>query len=140
MWCILLKHSSTTNAFLGGGYTIAEEILVSSFAASVQRNQFGTTRKQILLHGTIKSAILDVSASFRKHLRRDPTLEASGQTSLLLQIQLREYKTLEPTTKHQISITAKLILHIYRRTNTHLNTAIGQLVAGAFFFGILPCE
>ena len=37
-----------------------------------------------ILHGTIKSSISDVSASFRTHLRRDPTLEYSGQTSLLL--------------------------------------------------------
>ena len=115
-------------------------ILVSSFTASVQRNQFDTTRKQIILHGNVKSAILDVSASFQTQLWSDQTLEASGQTSLLLQRQLRGYKTLDPTTKHQKYIPAKIVLHIYRRTNTHLNTAIGQLIAGAFFFGIRSRE
>ena len=113
---------------------------MSSFAASVRRNLFGTTRKQILLLGTVKSVILDVSAPFWTHLWSDLTLESSGQTSLLLQRQLRGYKTLDPTTKHQKATPAKLPPHIYKRTNTHLNTAIGQLIAGTFFFGMRPCK
>ena len=43
---------------------------------------------------------------------------------------------LEPATKHQKAIPAKLALHIYNRTNTHLNTAIGPLIADTFFFGM----
>ena len=42
--------------------------------------------------------------------------------------------------KQQKSLPAKLVLHIYKRTNTHLNTAIGQLIAGAFFFGMKSCK
>ena len=34
----------------------------------------------------------------------------------------------------------KLALHIYKRTDMHLNTAIGQLTAGAFFFRMRSCE
>ena len=113
---------------------------MSSFAASVRRNQFGKTRKHILLHGAVKSAISDVSASFRTHLQSDPALDSSGQKSLILQQQLRGYKTLDPPTKHQKGIPAKLFLHINKRTDTHLNTAIGQLITGAFFFGIRSCE
>ena len=56
-WCTLLKH-------LGSIPQYQRTIIVSSFAASVQRNRFGTTRKQKILHGTVKSAISDVSASF----------------------------------------------------------------------------
>ena len=76
----------------------------------------------------------------RTHCRSDPTLESSGQTSLLLQQQLSGHKTLDPTTKHQKDTPAKLVLHIYKLTNTNLNTAIGQLTAGAFFFGMRPCK
>ena len=113
---------------------------MSPFAASVQRFQFGTIRKHILLHGTVKPAISYVSASFWTHLRSDPTLESSGQTSLLLRRQLRGYKTLDPTRKPHKSIPSKLVLHIYKRKKTHLNTAIIQLIAGAFFFGMRSCE
>ena len=59
-------------------------ILVSSFSTSVQQNKSDATRKKILLHGTVKYAILDVSASFQAHLRRDPTQDSSGKISLLL--------------------------------------------------------
>ena len=53
MWCTFLKNTGITDKFLGGDPTRAEEILVSSFAASVQQNQFGTTRKRILQKGDI---------------------------------------------------------------------------------------
>ena len=84
MWCTLLKHSVITDELLGGIPQEQRTILVSSFTASVWRNQFGTTRKQIILHGTVKSSILNVSASFWMYLWSDLNLEASGQTSLLL--------------------------------------------------------
>ena len=104
------------------------------------KTSFAQLGKKILLHRTFKSAISDVSVSFRTDLWSDPTLESSGQTSLLLQRQLRGYKTLDPTTKHQKPLPAKLVFHIYKRTNTHLNTAIGQLITVAFFFGMRSCE
>ena len=62
----------------------------------MQRNQFGTTKKQTLLHVTDKSDISDVSASYRTHLLSDPTLDSSGQIYLILQRQLRGYKSLDP--------------------------------------------
>ena len=124
---------------MGGIPQDQKKILVSSFAASVQRNQFGTNRKQILLHRTVKSNILDVSESFWMHLWSDPNLEYSGQTSLLLQRQIRGYKTLDQTTKHPKAIPQNLVLHIYKRTNTHMNTSIDQMIAGAFFFSMRYC-
>ena len=45
-----------------------------------------------------------------------------------------------PTTKHKKAIPEKLILHIHKKTNTYLKTAIGQLIAGAFFFGMRSCK
>ena len=47
---------------------------------------------------------------------------------------------LDPPTKHKKDISAKLVLHIYKRTDTQLNTAIGQLIVGAIFFGMRSCE
>ena len=42
--------------------------------------------------------------------------------------------------KHQKDIQAKLSLHIYKYTNTHMNTAIDQLIAGSFLFDIWSCK
>ena len=53
-WGTLLKHTRIVHEFMGGGPTRAEETLVSSFAASVRQNQFGTTRKGILQKGDIR--------------------------------------------------------------------------------------
>ena len=59
-------------------------ILVLSFAALVQRNQFGATIQSKILHVTVKDAVSDVSTSFRIHLCGNPTLEASGQISFII--------------------------------------------------------
>ena len=68
-----------------------------------------------------KYSISDVYMSFWTHLRINLTIEFSGQTSLILQRQLRGLKMLEPTTKNQKYIPEKLVLHIYKPKNTHLN-------------------
>ena len=47
---------------------------------------------------------------------------------------------MDQTNKYQKAIPEKLFLNIYKRTNTHLNTAIFQLIAGAFFFSMWSCE
>ena len=47
---------------------------------------------------------------------------------------------IDSPTKHQKAIPENLVLHIYKWTDTHLNTAIGQLIAGAFYFGMWSCE
>ena len=53
MWCTFLKHTGIADVLLGGDPTRAEETLMSLFSASVQQNQFGTTRKLILQKGDI---------------------------------------------------------------------------------------
>ena len=63
------------------------------------------------------------------HLRGEPNLDASGQKSICLKRQLRGYKYVEPPTKHQKAIPAKLVLHIYKKKYSHLSTAITQLIA-----------
>ena len=113
---------------------------MSSFSASVWIHDFDTIKKQTLLHGTVKSTISDVSTLFCMHPQIDLTLESSGHKPLILHRELRGYKYLYSPTKHQKYIPAKLVLCIYKHTNTHINTAIGQLIAGAFFFNIQSCE
>ena len=84
-WCTFLKYLGIVDELLEVIPQEQRTFCVSSFSTSVQRNQICTTRKQILLHRNVKSAISDVSASFRTHLLSDLTLESSGQKSLLLQ-------------------------------------------------------
>ena len=136
-------HSSHVQAshtnYWRGFYKNLKTIL-SSLTASVQRNQFGTTRKQILLNTTVKSAISDVYLSFLTRIWSDSTLDSLGKTFLILQWQLRGYESLDPPMKHEIYIPAKPELYIYNKTNTHVNIEIGKLLTGAFFFGIRSSE
>ena len=44
-WCTFIKHSGIGDEFLGGIPKYQRTILLSSFAASVRRNQIGTTRE-----------------------------------------------------------------------------------------------
>ena len=73
--------------------------MLSLFAALVQRNQFGTTQRYKLLHGTFKAAVSDVSEHFHMHLRGGLNLYTSGQKYLSLQWQLWGYKLVYPPHK-----------------------------------------
>ena len=129
-------HRKMLDRILKGEKTI----MVSSFSSLVQRNQFGATRKPKLLYGTIKSAVLGISMSFWTHLWDNPTLDASGESSLSLQWYIWGYKAMDPPTKHQKDIPVKVVLHIYRKQYSHLSTAIRQMIAWDFFFGMQSCE
>ena len=92
-WCKFQTHTGITRQFLDGIPQWEKTILVSSFTSSVQRNQFDATSKPKLLNGTVKSAISDISTSFRTYLRGDPNLDVSGQRYLSLQWNIRGCKS-----------------------------------------------
>ena len=113
---------------------------MSSFVESVRRNQFSATRKHKILHRTVKAAVLDISTSFRAHLWGNPTLVASGQSSISLQQQLQGYKSMEHPVNHQKVIPSKMVFRICKKQYSRLSIAIGQMIGGAFFFGMQACE
>ena len=75
--CTLLTHTGIKNKLLDGIPQGDKKIMVSSFAASVQRKQFGTTKISKLLHINFKAAVADVSAPFQAYLWVYLTLDAS---------------------------------------------------------------
>ena len=62
--CTLLLHTGIKNKLLEEIPQGDKTTLGSSFVASVQRNQFDTTNKSKLLHGTFKATVFDVYAPF----------------------------------------------------------------------------
>ena len=78
-WCTFLTQIVVEENFLGGIQYRDKTTLVSSFKASVWRNQFDAKKKDKLFHSTVKAALSDVSVSFRTALRSNSTLDASGQ-------------------------------------------------------------
>ena len=73
-----------------------------------------------------------LNPSGRTFGKPDPRVFSSNIITLTETI--KELKTLDPTMKHQQSIPEKLVLHIYRQTNTHLKTSTEELIAGTSFF------
>ena len=106
----------------------------------MQRNQFGTTKAVKILHGTVKSAILDVSASFSTSLWFNLALDTLGHPCPILQKYQWIYKTVDPLNKRQKDLPSKMMYHIYMIHNSHIITSLFQLVTGAFLFGMGFCE
>ena len=79
------------------GYKIT---LVSSFAALARRNQFVITKKDKLLHLTVKDSISDISASLEMDIWGDLTLDALVQKSIISQRKIQGYKSVEPPQKN----------------------------------------
>ena len=113
--------------------------LLSAFASSCRRNEYGKTRRKTLTGGTVKATVSHVRASFRTTFRTDPALDRSGNPSLFLDRQLRGYCDADPSKKQQkalpVSVFEKLLLNNF----TPLDTAMGELACGAFFFGMRSC-
>ena len=81
-WCKFLTHTGIKKKLLDGIPKGDKTILVLSFTAPVQRNQFGEKNKSKLLYGTVKAAVSDVSMSFRAHLQGNLNLETPGKNPL----------------------------------------------------------
>ena len=95
-WCTLFTHGDVEEKFLDGLQHKAKTTLVSSFVESAHRNQFGTKKKSKILHKTVKASISYISESFQKDLSSDLNLGKTGQRYLILQRQLRGYKSMVP--------------------------------------------
>ena len=88
-WGRFLSECGINDRFLDE-FTIEQRIaLLSAYAASVRRNEFGKQNKQCLAGSIVAASIKHVCATFRSNLRRDPFLERTGEKSLLLQRQIR---------------------------------------------------
>ena len=96
--------------------------------------------KSKLLHGTFKASVLDISAFLWAALQSNLTLYASGQKSLILQLQLLGYKSVETPNTHQKIILSNVVIKIYRKKHSHLRMAIGHLIPGDVFFGMISCD
>ena len=114
--------------------------ILSAFATSVRRNEYGKTNKTQLCKGTVSSTISHVCTTFRTNLRNDPSLEESGIKSIFLQRQMKGYKDGDPGIKHQKALPLLVFRTMKRDKLLKINVAIAQLCEGAFFFAMRSCE
>ena len=74
--------------------------ILSTFAASVRRNEHGKTGLSTLSGKTVRSTLHNVCPKFRTNLRRSPNLENDDRPSLLLKRQIDGYISHDPAPKH----------------------------------------
>lgn len=139
-WCRFLSDCGIDDRFLDK-FSIEQRLaLLSAYAASVRRNEFGKQNKRYLAGSTVEASIKHICSTFRSNLRRDPFLERRGEKSLLLQRQIKGYKYNDKAPSHQKCLPLGVFKTLYSNTESEASTAVGQLTTGALFFGMRFCE
>ena len=114
--------------------------LLSAFAGSCRRNNYGKTSKAVLTGGIVKSTITNVRSAFRSNFRADPALDTDGKPSLFLTRQMSGYVDSDKSARQQKSLPLSVFRKLYENNFTPMDEAMGQLACGAFFFGMRSCE
>ena len=114
-------------------------LLLSTFAESVRRNEFGTRTLTCLRASTVSSAVSDIRTAFRSNFRDDPGIE-SGKMAIILKRQLDGYKNEDPSPNHQKALPVRIFNYLLNNFSTKTEEAIGQMMTTAFFFAMRSCE
>jgi hypothetical protein len=72
--------------------------------------------------------------------RPDPRLDRDGKLTLLLQRQLRGYRSSDPSPKPQPALTATILRRFYEMALSTFDKTLCELFIGAFFFAMRSCE
>ena len=127
--------------FLLKKFTTTERIsMLSAFAGAIRRNEFGTRNKKCLAGCTVQATLGNVCASFRTHLRPDPSLDDSGARAMILTRQIQGYITDDPAPKHERCLPLSVYRRIHSTDVCLLTEALGQLIIISLFFGMRSCE
>ena len=97
-------------------------------------------RHEVLVEGTVRSAISHVVQAFRTAGRQNPTKDEDNKLSILLSCQYRAYKNDDPKQKQQKALPFSVLDELAKRKVTDLDTALAQLTIGAAFFACHSCE
>jgi hypothetical protein len=117
--------------------------LLGAFAQAVRIKTFSKSSKKYdeLVATTCSTAIGYVCQAFVATGRPNPSLDANGKTSFLLQRQYKGYRNNDPSCKHQKAIPVSLIQQMIQRAVTDPGLiAFHQLTIFAFFFAMRSCE
>jgi hypothetical protein len=89
---------------------------------------------------SVRAALDNVSQAFKLANRPDPRLDGDGKLALILQRQLRGYRSTDPPEKRQIAISGSVLREFYRLSLSEMDKARCELFIGAFFFAMRSCE
>ena len=139
-WTGFLERSGIQDEYLDHFSEGEGLILLSAFASSIRDNENGKTNKARLYGTTVQAAVSNVCSAFRANARWNPISEPGGEPSILIKRQIRGYIKDDPVQKHQKCLPMGVFKKLYSNDATPLSTVIGELAAGALFFGMRSYE
>ena len=107
---------------------------------AMREGRFSRPSDGTLAEGTVKSAVSNVSLSFRDNGRSNPTKDDDGDLGRVLSRLFRAFRNKDPNPKQQKALPAQVLIMMYKRKETETERAVGQLGIGAFFWAMRSCE
>jgi hypothetical protein len=117
-----------------------QTILLSAFAQAVRERRFTQIPGNALVGQTVKTAVDNVSQTFRDHNKSDPRQDRDGLTSRILQQQFKGYKNEDPNPKQEKALPLSILRYLANQASTPLEEALVTLLIGAIFFCMRSCE
>ena len=104
-WTDYSNKNGINDPWLQSCSTIQKNLIMSGFANSIRKNEFGKHKKKTQLMGkSVEATINNVSTTFREHSLRNPTLDDDGAKSIIISRQMKGYKNTDPAPKNQIAL------------------------------------
>mmetsp|Transcript_4792 Transcript_4792/g.6205 ORF Transcript_4792/g.6205 Transcript_4792/m.6205 type:complete len:400 (+) Transcript_4792:13-1212(+) len=129
-----------TTPFLDNFSKRQRTIILSAFGQAVRDRHFTRGNGKPLASATVKTAVDNISQTFRDYDRFDPRHDHEGNLSRILQQQFKGYKEKDPKQKHQKAIPLKLLRFAHESSKTPFVQSLSMLLIGAIFFCMRSCE
>ena len=129
-----------SNEFLDGHEHSRKAGILSAFCKSVRQNENGKRKLDKLAGYTVKATLANECLVIRANFWVNPALDDKGAFDISLKQQLHNYKQVDPPSSNQHALPTLVFKHTWRNKTTQRNIALSELITGALFFGMRPCE
>jgi hypothetical protein len=114
--------------------------ILGAFATAIRSNHFNPGKRDPIKSDHCKSAINFMAQAYRMAGHEDPTLNANGKPSFILQRQFRHFSNTDKPPTQQAAVTGSILRKFHQLTTTNLEKTMCDLFIGAFFFAMRSCE
>jgi hypothetical protein len=150
-WSYFCDDVGVVDPLLHDLSTDEQELVLRAFHVCLRVSEFTKTgfvsgiRKKPMVVSTLRGATSALAAAFRDHIKSSP-LHLEDRVRMLPSIRalLRAFNNISPPEARQKAVTPKLLCRLWRfsaaSTRADLYDHAVDLVIGAFFFAMRPCE
>jgi hypothetical protein len=114
--------------------------ILGAFATAIRSNRFNPGKRDPIKSDHCKSTINCVAQAYRMAGHEDPTLDANGKPSFILQRQFRHFSNTDKPPTQQAAVTGSILRKLHQLATPNLEKTMCDLFIGAFFFAMQSCE